>query len=97
MGGAPSTKHRYVTQQPIRRQMERRETTDSVSLSMLTPRQIEVLKGIASGLTTKETAHQLGISVKTVETHRAAIMQRTKLRTVAALVLFAVREGLVHP
>jgi DNA-binding NarL/FixJ family response regulator len=77
--------------------MEPRETTDPVSLSMLTPRQIEVLKGIASGVTTKEIAHRLGVSVKTVETHRAAVMQGTKLRTVAALVLFAVSEGLVRP
>lgn len=64
-------------------------------LASLTPRQTEILKLIASGQSAKEVAHGLGLSVKTVETHRAQIMERLGIRDVPRLVLFAVRHGLV--
>lgn len=63
----------------------------------LTPRQREVLKGIAEGRTTKEIAFALGLSVKTVETHRAQVMERLGIRDVAGLVRYAMRTGLVPP
>jgi len=63
----------------------------------LTPRQREVLKGIAEGRTTKEIAFTLGLSVKTVETHRAQVMERLGIRDVAGLVRYAMRTGLVPP
>jgi len=63
----------------------------------LTPRQREVLKGIAEGRTTKEIAFGLGLSVKTVETHRAQVMERLGIRDVAGLVRYAMRSGLVPP
>lgn len=63
----------------------------------LTPRQREVLKGIAEGRSTKKIAADLGLSVKTVETHRAQIMERLGIRDVAGLVRYAMRTGLVPP
>jgi DNA-binding NarL/FixJ family response regulator len=63
----------------------------------LTPRQREVLKGIAEGRSTKRIAGDLGLSVKTVETHRAQIMERLGIRDVAGLVRYAMRTGLVPP
>jgi len=63
----------------------------------LTPRQREVLKRIAEGGSTKEIAFALNLSVKTVETHRAQIMERLGIRDVAGLVRYAMRTGLVPP
>ncbi len=63
----------------------------------LTPRQLQVLRGIASGKTTKAIALTLGISAKTVETHRSLLMERLSIRDVAGLVRYALRLGLVSP
>ena len=63
----------------------------------LTPRQREILQLIAEGASTKEIAHRLGVSVKTVETHRAQLMERLGIRDVAGLVRYAIRAGLVSP
>jgi DNA-binding NarL/FixJ family response regulator len=64
-------------------------------LDQLTPRQREILQGIAEGRSTKEIAHDLGISAKTVETHRAQLMERLEIREVAGLVRYAIRCGLI--
>ncbi len=64
-------------------------------IDSLTPRQREILELIAKGRSTKQIAHQLGLSVKTVETHRAQLMERLGLRDVASLVRLAIRAGLV--
>lgn len=63
----------------------------------LTPRQRDVLKRMAEGRSTKEIAFDLNLSVKTVETHRAQIMDRLGIRDVAGLVRYAMRTGLVPP
>lgn len=63
--------------------------------SELTARQREVLKMIAEGHATKEIARRLDISVKTVETHRAQIMERLHIHDIAGLVRYALRMGLV--
>lgn len=60
----------------------------------LTPRERQILKLIASGMTTKEIAAQLFISIPTVETHRANLMTKTGGRNVADLVRFAMDAGL---
>lgn len=60
----------------------------------LTPREREVLKMIAQGMTTKEIAAKLFISIPTVETHRANLMTKTGGRNVAGLVRFAMSAGL---
>jgi DNA-binding NarL/FixJ family response regulator len=69
---------------------------DRSPLDALTPRQREVLQLIAEGKSTKEIAFALDLSVKTAETHRAAIMDRLAIHDIAGLVLFAARHGLVE-
>jgi DNA-binding NarL/FixJ family response regulator len=64
---------------------------------VLTARQREVLKLVAGGKSTKEIAYDLNLSVKTVETHRAQIMERLGIRDVAGLVRYALKTGLVPP
>lgn len=64
-------------------------------LERLTPRQSEVLRLLAEGGSVKGIALSLNISVKTVETHRAELMNRLNLHDIASLVRFAVRVGLI--
>lgn len=64
-------------------------------LGTLSPRQREILKAIAGGRSTKQIAYDLGLSVKTIETHRAQIMERLDIHDIAGLVRFAVRVKLV--
>lgn len=75
----------------------RRVGGEASSLEQLTPRQREILQLIAEGRTTKEIAHMLNISVKTVETHRAQLMERLDIHDVAGLVRYAIRVGMVSP
>src|SRR5207247_1659888 len=63
--------------------------------SDLPQRQREVLQLIAEGKSTKEIASLLDISVKTVETHRAHLMERLNIHDVAGLVRYAIRAGLI--
>ncbi len=63
----------------------------------LTSRQREILQLIMEGCSTKEIASQLGLSPKTVETHRAQILQRLKIRDIPNLVLYAIRKGILDP
>jgi DNA-binding NarL/FixJ family response regulator len=65
-------------------------------LATLSPRQREVLRLIAEGRTTKQIAQLLEISVKTVETHRAQLMDRLDIRDVAGLVRYAITVGLIE-
>lgn len=62
----------------------------------LTPRQVEVLRRVAEGCTGKQIASELGISLKTVESHKACISRQLGLRSTAALTRYAVEHGLVH-
>jgi DNA-binding NarL/FixJ family response regulator len=64
-------------------------------LEQLTPRQREILQLIAEGKNTKEIAHTLGISIKTVEAHRLQLMARLSIHDLPGLVRYAVRSGLV--
>jgi DNA-binding NarL/FixJ family response regulator len=70
------------------------EATPGMSL---TPRQREVLRLIAEGKSTKQMARILGISVKTVESHRTQLMDRLDIHEVASLVRHALRIGLITP
>jgi two-component system response regulator NreC len=64
-------------------------------LDLLTEREREVLRLVAQGLATKEIAARLDIGARTVETHRANLMRKLDLHSVARLTQFAIREGLV--
>src|SRR5581483_8322340 len=65
------------------------------ALASLTGRERDVLIGIAKGLTNKEIAAELGISHRTVETHRESLMRKLGIRTVAGLTRLALEEGLI--
>jgi DNA-binding NarL/FixJ family response regulator len=64
-------------------------------LSVLTPREIDVLGGVARGLTNKAIAAELGISRRTVEAHREALMRKLQIHSVAGLTRLALEVGLV--
>lgn len=84
-----------ISRQVVERYVQR--VGEGAAADPLTPRQREVLKRIAEGGSTKEIAFELNLSVKTVETHRAQIMERLGIRDVAGLVRYAMRTGLVPP
>jgi DNA-binding NarL/FixJ family response regulator len=66
------------------------------ALEQLTGREREVLLGIARGRTNKEIAGELGISHRTVETHRESLMRKLQIRTVAELTRFAIESGMMR-
>ncbi|MDH4304687.1 MAG: response regulator transcription factor, partial [Nitrospira sp.] len=68
----------------------------SSPLARLSGRQREILQLIAEGYTTKDIAQRLNLSVKTVETHRAQLMERLEIHDVPGLVRLAIRVGLVQ-
>jgi DNA-binding NarL/FixJ family response regulator len=68
---------------------------DTSRLDLLTSRQREILQLVAEGSSSKQVAARLGLSVKTVEAHRSAIMQRLGIRDMTGLVRFAIRAGLI--
>ena len=62
----------------------------------LTPREREVFKLLAEGRSNKTVSALLGISVKTVETHRAMVMKKLGIKSVAELVRYAIRNGVIR-
>ncbi len=64
------------------------------SISLLSSREIEILKHIANGLSNNEIADKLFLSVKTIETHRTNIMQKLDIHNVVGLVKYAIKSGL---
>jgi DNA-binding NarL/FixJ family response regulator len=66
------------------------------TLDQLTGREREVLLGVVRGRTNKEIAVELGISHRTVETHRESLMRKLRIRTVAELTRFALAAGIVE-
>jgi DNA-binding NarL/FixJ family response regulator len=67
----------------------------SGALGLLTARERQVLAGVARGHTNREMAAQLGISPRTVESHRENLMKKLGVRTVAGLTRLALEAGLV--
>lgn len=66
-------------------------------LSVLTPREREIVQAIAEGRSSKQVAATLGISEATTETHRTNIMRKLGIHSVSELVRYAIRNGLVEP
>lgn len=81
----------------IRDYLHRDRTGESLPATILTPREEEILKLIAEGDTTREIANTLTISAKTVDRHRANILQKLGLRDRLALTRYAIRAGLIEP
>jgi two-component system, NarL family, response regulator NreC len=75
------------------RAMERSGAEDSYEI--LSAREREILQLVAEGHSSKEIADMLHLSVYTVETHRARVMQKLNLRGIPELILYAVRKGIV--
>jgi DNA-binding NarL/FixJ family response regulator len=69
---------------------------DEYLLKKLTPRQREILILMVEGNSTRDIARTLKISVKTVESHRAQVMERLNIHEMAGLVRYAIRMGLVR-
>jgi DNA-binding NarL/FixJ family response regulator len=84
----------YFSAQVARRLLEQPEPGDS---DVLTERQVQILKLIAQGLAAKQIAFELKLSPKTVDVHRARIMERLGVNDIASLTRYAVRKGLVQP
>jgi len=75
--------------------LRRAEETAPADAELLTPREFEVLACIADGLTNREIAEQLVISVKTVDRHRENIMRKLNLHNRVELVRYAIEKGLI--
>jgi RNA polymerase sigma factor (sigma-70 family) len=87
---APSVSHHVIER------FLQAESRDEAA-EALSPRQREVLQLIAEGRSTREIAERLNLSVKTIETHRAQLMQRLEIFDVAGLTRHALRIGLIDP
>jgi DNA-binding NarL/FixJ family response regulator len=74
-----------------------RPSDDERGFDPLTPRELEILKLIAEAHTSKEMAEMLFISVKTVERHRANILEKLGMRDRVELTRYAIRRGLIEP
>jgi two-component system nitrate/nitrite response regulator NarL len=72
------------------------ESAGAASLESLTPRERDVLQGVARGLTNKAIAGELGISPRTVEAHRESLMRKLQIHSVAGLTRFALEAGIVQ-
>jgi two-component system response regulator NreC len=69
--------------------------SDSVSEEKPSSRETEILRLLAGGESNKRVALALGISIRTVETHRAALMRKLRLNSLADLVRYAIRNGII--
>jgi DNA-binding NarL/FixJ family response regulator len=81
----------------IRDYLERARTGEATPNDPLTPRELEVVKLIAEGHTSEEIAAQLFISKKTVDRHRANVLEKLGMRNRVQLTRYAIRRGLVEP
>jgi len=76
---------------------ETRHATPTPPLDVLTPRELEVLKMVAEGYTNQEIADRLILSIKTVQAHRANVMEKLGLHDITQLVRFALLHHLIPP
>jgi DNA-binding NarL/FixJ family response regulator len=80
----------------VRDYVERMSQPSSPGGPALSARERQVLQLIAEGASTKEIAAHLGVSIKTIDTHRRQIMERLNLHSIAELTKYAIREGLTE-
>lgn len=84
-----------VMTQTLIREYLKSEETSSKTKDILTPREQEVLKLVAEGLTNQEIADTLVLSLKTVQTHRAHIMEKLNFHDRTELVKYAIKKGVI--
>jgi two-component system, NarL family, response regulator NreC len=87
----------YLSPQVARAVVQAYLTKADLPPDPLTSREREILQRIAEGQTTKEIASRLGLSVKTVESHRINLMHKLDIHETATLVRYAIRRGLTTP
>jgi DNA-binding NarL/FixJ family response regulator len=80
----------------LREALRAEQEAKAGGLEQLTAREREVLQGVARGRTNKEMAAELGISHRTVETHRESLMRKLQIRTVAELTRYALEVGIIE-
>jgi len=81
----------------VREYLEQARLGEAAPQDPLTPRELQVVKLIAEGYTSEEIGRQLVISRKTVDHHRASILDKLGMRNVAELTRYAIRRGLLEP
>ncbi len=86
---------RYVSHAMAEKLADWASSPRADAIERLSPRQRQVLGLVAGGLTTKEIAHQLAVSITTVNTHRAQLMRRLDIHDIASLTRFALERGLI--
>src|SRR5205807_1027569 len=96
MRGEPFLYPRAVTAL-VREYLEQARRGEEVPEDPLTPRELQVVKLIAEGFTSDEIAKELVISRKTVDRHRANVLQKLGMRNVAEVTRYAIRRGLLEP
>jgi DNA-binding NarL/FixJ family response regulator len=74
-----------------------RQASEGAIASRLTPREREVIQLLAEGHRNRKIAQKLGISIKTVETHRTTLMRKIGVKSIVELVRYAVRNHLTEP
>ena len=67
----------------------------TIPLGLLTAREIEVLHAIARGLSNAQIGEALGVSAKTVDSHRTTLMRKMGVHSTASLLVLALRDGLI--
>ncbi len=78
-----------------RKMLASADSREQSAANSLSPRETEVLKGFADGLTYNQISKKLFISPRTVESHKVSIMEKLELKTIADLVKYALRNGLI--
>lgn len=96
MRGEPFLYPRAVTAL-VREVLEQAQRGEAISDDPLTPRELQVVKLIAEGYTSDEIAKELFISRKTVDRHRANLLEKLGMRNVAEVTRYAIRRGLLEP
>jgi DNA-binding NarL/FixJ family response regulator len=81
----------------VRSYLDRAQAGEAVSGALLTPRELEILKLVAEGSTSRQIAELLTISAKTVERHRSNILEKLGMRDRVELTRYAIRRGLIEP
>jgi len=94
---SPSVAHALVSDYHRRDDQPSPTTPEPDRYASLSGREREVVKLVGEGYSNQDIADLLGLSVKTVQSHRAAVMLKLDLRDVTHLVRYAVRKGLVDP
>jgi DNA-binding CsgD family transcriptional regulator len=95
--GAAGVRNGHAVEPEPQELMARSSAPETDLLTRLTPREREIVQRVAEGMRSKEIANALGISPKTVVTHRSHIMGKLGVHDTTGLVRFAIRAGLCQP